>query len=124
MKKSVRSLGSKASDEGGKMKVNYRAALLSAFVLPGLGQIYKGDKVKGLLLIILVNVFLLAAVYMILKYAVPLMLTPGTDGKVDARLIIERLHKERPAIRALLSSFCALWLYGWIDAAVGKSGGE
>jgi hypothetical protein len=103
------------------MKINYKAALLSALVLPGLGQIYKGDKIKGAILIILVNVFLLAAIYMALKYALPLMLTPETDGKPDARQILDRLHNERPAIRALISSFCALWLYGWIDAAVSKS---
>lgn len=103
------------------MRINYRAALLSALVLPGLGQIYKGDRIKGAILIILVNFFLLAAVYMILKYAIPLILSAGPEGKIDARQIIDRLHKEIPSVRALLYCFCAIWLYGWIDAGVDRS---
>ena len=103
------------------MKINYRAALLSALVFPGMGQIYKGDKIKGVILIMLVNAFLLAAVFMILKYAVPLMLTPGTEGKQDVKQIIDTLYNKRPAFKVILSSSCALWLYGWIDAAVDKS---
>ena len=103
------------------MKLNVKAALLSALILPGLGQLYKGEKVKGAVLIIIVNIFLLTAVYMVLKYAAPLIISAGAGGKVDANQIIDRLHHGGPAVRTLLTFFCALWLYGWIDAAVDKS---
>ncbi len=49
------------------MKKNIKALLLSALILPGLGQLYKGDKVKGGIMIALVNIFLLAALFLVMQ---------------------------------------------------------
>ncbi|HTY20622.1 MAG TPA: hypothetical protein VMC44_03220 [Geobacteraceae bacterium] len=103
------------------MKIHVKAALLSGLVLPGLGQLYKGDKVKGVILILLVNAFLLGMVFMLLKYVAPVIISAGMDDKYDTKSILEHLNSGGPVVRLLLSSFCGLWFYSWIDAAIGKS---
>lgn len=102
------------------MKINVKAALLSALVLPGLGQLYKGEKIKGVILIVLVNIFILFAFYLLLKYLAPLILSAGMNGKVDTNAILERIQIGSPAVRSLLAIFCGLWMYSWIDAAIGN----
>jgi hypothetical protein len=54
----------------------------------------------------------------------PLIFSAQESGVYDTTKIIERLRIGTPAIRILLSAFCGLWLYSWIDAAVGKKGPE
>ena len=103
------------------MKIHVKAALLSALVLPGLGQLYKGDRTKGVLLIISVNIFIMVALYMLIRHVAPLILSSRMNGAFDTQVILERLHGRGPAVRLLLAAFCVLWMYSWIDAAVGKS---
>jgi TM2 domain-containing membrane protein YozV len=98
------------------MRINFKALLLSAFVLPGLGQIIKGDKVKGAILICLVNVFLLAAVFLVLQTIGPL-LAAKLDGTANTLNILEILKTKSPAARWLLAGFCGIWLYAAVDAA-------
>ena len=40
------------------MNIDIKAALLSALVFPGLGQLYKGDRVKGMIILVCVNISL------------------------------------------------------------------
>ncbi|HEX8960947.1 MAG TPA: hypothetical protein VF775_05195 [Geobacteraceae bacterium] len=102
------------------MKKNIKAALLSAFVLPGLGQFYRGDRVKGGILIALVNVFLLAALFLVLKGMGELLVTAKLSGMSAAERVIEGLKEKSPAVRALLAAFFALWAYGVVDALLHK----
>lgn len=102
------------------MKINVKAALMSALILPGLGQLYKGEKIKGVILIVLVNIFILAAFFMVLKYVGPLLVSAGLNGKIDPNMVLERLHTGGAAVRYLLAAFCGLWLYSWIDAGLVK----
>lgn len=102
------------------MQIHVKAALLSAFVLPGLGQIYKGDKLKGAIIIVLVNIFLLLAVFLVLRELGPLIVSAKLTGTYDATKIMERLQEKSPAARYLLTTFGGLWLYSWVDAALGK----
>jgi len=106
------------------MKIHVKAALLSAFVLPGLGQLYKGDRVKGVIIIVLVNIFLLLALFLVLRDMVPLILAASMSGDYDASKVLEHLQTAGPTARLLLASFCGLWLYGLLDAALGKKGEE
>ena len=106
------------------MKIHLKAALLSAFVLPGLGQLYKGDRVKGVILIVLVNIFLLLALVLVLREMAPLILSAKMSGEYDASKVLEHLQTAGPTARFLLAAFCGLWLYGLIDAALGKKGKE
>jgi len=98
------------------VRINLKAALLSAFVLPGLGQLYKGDKLKGAILIALVNVFLLATLFLLLRAAGPI-LASQIGGPPDAAAVLAELKSRSPAARWLLSAFFGLWIFGVVDAA-------
>jgi TM2 domain-containing membrane protein YozV len=104
------------------MHLHIKAALLSAFVLPGLGQFYKHDKVKGTALILLVNIFLLAGLFFVMRGMGQLLLTTKLSGTADASRIIATLKSNSPAARWLLAAFFALWAYGVVDALL--SGGD
>jgi len=106
------------------MKIHVKAALLSAFVLPGLGQLYKGDRVKGVIIIVLVNIFLLLALVLVLREMAPLILAAKMSGEIDAGKVLKHLQAAGPTARLLLAAFCGLWLYGLIDAALRKKGKE
>jgi len=106
------------------MKIHVKEALLSAFVFPGLGQLYKGNRLKGLIIIGSVNILLAILFYLVLRQLAPLIFSAQKSGSFDTTNIIERLHTGSPVIRYLLSAFCGLWLYSWIDAAVAKRGPE
>ena len=106
------------------MKIHVKEALLSAFVFPGLGQLYKGNRLKGLIIIGSVNILLAILFYLVLRQLAPLIISAQESGSFDTTKIIERLHTGSPVIRYLLSAFCGLWLYSWIDAAVAKRGPE
>ena len=66
------------------------------------------------------NILLAILFFLILRQLAPLLLSAQESGVYDTKKIIERLHTGTPAIRLLLSAFCVLWLYSWIDAAVGE----
>ncbi len=98
------------------MKQNLKAALLSALVLPGLGQLYLGRKVKGVCIITLVNIFLLIALAYVLKGFGRIFRSTGTVQAVDASKIVADLQQEAPVVRWLLFLFLVIWAYGIIDA--------
>ena len=98
------------------MRKNIKAALLSALVLPGLGQLYKGNKLKGVLLISLVNVFLLIALAYVLKGAGRIFVSTGTGEKPDIARILTDLQQDTPGARWLLAGFFIVWAYGFVDA--------
>lgn len=102
------------------MKINVKAALLSAFVLPGLGQIVSGRRVKGAVIIVLANVFLLAAFVVLLRGMGPVLLEARLTGQVDAVGIANKLEAGAPAARGLLAVFAGLWFYAVIDALLGR----
>jgi hypothetical protein len=98
------------------MKIYVKAALLSAFVLPGLGQIYKGAKVKGGIMIGLVNVFLLAAFFLVMKGMGALLVTARLSGPDAAENVIAGLRDKVPGVKLLSVVFFFLWAYGAVDA--------
>lgn len=102
------------------MHQNIKAALLSAFLLPGLGQLAKGDRVKGGIFILLVNMFLLGALFMLLRGMGPVLLAARTGGAPDVIKTIETIRQSSPEVRWLLWGFGFLWLVGVLDAAISK----
>jgi TM2 domain-containing membrane protein YozV len=98
------------------MKIYVKAALLSAFVLPGMGQIYKGAKVKGGIMIGLVNVFLLTAFFLVMKGIGALLVTARLSGLDAAAGIIAGLRDKVPAVKLLSVVFFFLWAYSVVDA--------
>lgn len=105
------------------MKLNVKAALLSAFVLPGLGQVVRGEQVKGFVLIAFANIFLLGALFLILKGMGPVLVEAQLTGAVDANAVAAKLSSVASAARALLACFAALWCYAVADALVDRRKG-
>jgi len=102
------------------MHKNFKAVLLSALVLPGLGQLYKGEKLKGGICLILVNIFLLAALFLVMKGMGSFLLTAKISGTGEALKVLESIKQESPLVGWLLSGFVLLWFAAIIDAAVAK----
>lgn len=102
------------------MNQNIKAAFLSAFLLPGLGQLAKGDRLKGGIFIVLVNIFLLAALFLLLRGMGPVLLAAKTGGSADIVKTIETIRENSPGARWILWGFGALWLAGVLDAALTK----
>jgi len=102
------------------MKINIKAAVFSALVFPGLGQLYKGDRVKGMIIFVCVNIFLLILACLVLQQLLPPILSAQGSGVTGTRRVLEHLHPGDPAVRLMLAAFGGLWFYSWIDAAVVK----
>jgi len=103
------------------MKLNIKAAVLSAFVLPGLGQIVNGKKLKGFLLITLVNIFILVALAFVIKGMGPLLITVKSGGTVDVGSVLEQVRQQGGGgPRWLLIGFFVIWAYALIDALVDR----
>ncbi|WP_298270194.1 hypothetical protein [Geobacter sp.] len=98
------------------MKLNIKAALLSGLVLPGLGQFASGRRVRGGILLVLANIFLLAAVFLLLREMGPVFVEAKLTGKVDAAAIAAKVSRGAPAARALLACFAGLWCFAVVDA--------
>jgi TM2 domain-containing membrane protein YozV len=99
------------------VKVRIKAVLLSAFVLPGIGQLYKGEKVKGAIFLVLVNIFLLASLFIVLKKMGSFLIAARIAGPQEALNLLDTITKSSPEIGWLLSGFTLLWGIAVIDAA-------
>lgn len=99
------------------MKINIKAALLSAFLLPGIGQLYKGEKVKGAVFLVLVNIFLLASLFLVLKKMGRFLVTARISGPQEALKLLDSITASSPEIGWLLAGFALLWGIAVVDAA-------
>lgn len=92
-----------------------RALLLNAFILPGAGQLYMGSKLKGIAIILLVNLLLLLALFVLLKAASPLIAAQMTSGRISPDELLSGLENVAGYGRALLAAFVLLWGYALLD---------
>jgi hypothetical protein len=99
------------------MNTDIKALLLSAFVLPGLGQLYKGERVKGAVFLVLVNILLLASIFIVLKKMGAFLLTAKISGKEEALKLLESITANSPEIGWLLAGFAIIWGAAVADAA-------
>jgi len=100
------------------MNKSVKALLLSAFLLPGMGQLYKGEKVKGAVFLVLVNIFLLASIFIVLKKMGAFLLTVRISGREEALKLLESITTSSPEIGWLLAGFAILWGASVVDAAM------
>lgn len=91
--------------------------LLSAFLLPGIGQLYKGEKVKGALFLVLVNIFLIAALFIVLKKMGAFLVTARLSGPQEALSLLDTINRTSPEIGWLLAGFALFWGVAVVDAA-------
>ena len=106
------------------MQKRLKAVLLSAFVLPGMGQLYKEQKVKGAIFLILVNIFFLGALALVLRKMGSFLITARIAGVTDAMQTLEEIRKSSPEIAWLLWGLAILWGTSVIDAAFSKPAEE
>ena len=103
------------------MNLNIKAAVLSALVLPGLGQIVNGKKLKGFVLIAIVNIFILVALAFVLKGMGQIVITMQAGGAVDAAAVLEQVRQNGGSgLRGLTAGFLGVWLYAVVDALVDR----
>jgi len=93
------------------------ALLLNALVLPGLGQLYLGRKTTGTAVIMLVNLLLLLALFVLMKGLAPVIAAQAVSGSISAREIHDALHGVAGFGKALLAGFALLWVFSIVDIA-------
>lgn len=101
------------------MKNNVKAALLSALVLPGVGQIYRGRLVKGGILLALVTIVLLIFVFLVVMSIHDLLEVARVSGRIDAASLTELLRGRMPGTVSLGGIFLCIWIYSVVDALFG-----
>ncbi len=97
------------------MKRPLIALLLSALILPGLGQLYLGRRTKGIALVMAVNLLLLAAFFFVMKLASPLIGAHLSGTPLSASLIVTTLQPYGGWAKLLLAAFFGLWGFGVVD---------
>jgi len=105
------------------MNKNVKAALLSAFILPGVGQIYLGRRVKGGVLILMVTVLLLIFIVLVLIGMQDLFQAYSVSGGADIAVFEGRLRRWAPAALTLGVALFLVWGYGIVDAFRGNGEG-
>jgi hypothetical protein len=103
------------------MRQGIKAFLLSAFVFPGLGQLYNQDRKKGVLLVLGANlllgvVLLVGMVLLSQEYLAVFYPRPLTWELVKILLIDTILH---PLFWVPFGLLMALWGFAMVDAARG-----
>ena len=97
------------------MKRPIIALLLNALLLPGAGQLYLGRKVKGITLIMAVNLLLLGALFLVLKIMGPLLAAQLGGSAITAPMLLAQAQPYALWAKLLLAAFLGLWGYGLLD---------
>jgi TM2 domain-containing membrane protein YozV len=105
------------------MRPALKAFLLSAFVFPGLGQLYKQDRQKGIILLLLGNLLLasvLLAGVMVLSQEYMTSVYPESLNAKNLRVLLVQVLS-RPLFYIPASIFLALWGFAAADAALSST---
>jgi len=106
------------------MKRKITAVLLSALVLPGLGQLYLGRKSRGIAIILLVNLLLLLTLFVLLKGLAPVIASKVVSGTFSSQDVLSALQGVTGFGRGLLAGFALLWVYSIADLIAFRSNDE
>ncbi len=102
------------------MRPAVKAFLLSTFVFPGLGQLTKQDRYKGVLLLLAANLllaFLLLAGVMVLSQEYMAAVYPAALTGDNLRAMLARVV-HRPLFYVPAALFLAIWAFASLDAAL------
>ncbi len=102
------------------MRFSVKAFLLSAFVFPGLGQLYKQDRKKGVLLLVAANLLLallLLVTVMVLSQEYMTSIYPAVLNAENFRGLLKQIIL-RPLFYLPAAFFLAIWGFSAMDAAL------
>lgn len=102
------------------MSLSLKAFLLSAFVFPGLGQLYKQDRKKGILLLVAANLLLalvLLTGVMALSQEYMASFYPQALTAEILRILLKQVAA-RPLFYVPAAIFLAVWGFAAADAAL------
>jgi len=105
------------------MRPALKAFLLSALVFPGLGQLYKQDRTKGIVLVLLANLLLamvLLAGVMVLSQEYMSVVYPEPLTAANLRVLLRQVLA-RPLFYIPCGMLLALWGFAAADAALKTS---
>ncbi|MBW4054115.1 MAG: hypothetical protein HIU83_01680 [Proteobacteria bacterium] len=99
------------------MNKKLAALLLSAFVLPGLGQLYLGRKMAGGIIIVLVNIVLLLALFVLLRGLSPVIASQIAGGAISITPseVMKALDGEAGFGKVVLAAFFVVWAFSIVD---------
>ncbi len=99
------------------MNKKITALLLSALVLPGLGQLYLGRKLVGGIIVVLVNLVLLLSLFVLLRGLSPVIAAQIAGGAISITPseIMKALDGSAGFGKAVLASFFLVWTFSVID---------
>lgn len=103
------------------MRLTFKAFLLSALVFPGLGQLYKQDRKKGVILLFAANLLLALAVLagvMVLSEVYMTSVYPAALNADNLRLLMKQVAG-RPLFYIPAALFLAVWGFAAADALLG-----
>ena len=99
------------------MNKKMTALLLSALVLPGLGQLYLGRKIVGGIILALVNMILLLALFVLLRGLSPVIashIAGGTIGITPAE-VMRAIDGASGFGKTVLAAFFVVWAFSLVD---------
>jgi len=102
------------------MKQKFLAALLSALVVPGLGQIINHQIKKGIIFMVIVFILLIAGTVQL-----AILLSASIRGgqvlnPLDTLSVLQHLrYQDLSALWIIVSIFGIVWLYSLVDAFLG-----
>ena len=102
------------------MQVAIKPFLLSAFVFPGLGQLYKQDRYKGILLLLASNLllaFTLLTGVMVMSQEYMATVYPAAISAENLRGLLPRIVG-KPLFYVPAIIFLAVWGFAAVDAAL------
>lgn len=99
------------------MKKKMTALLLSAVVLPGLGQLYLGRKMVGGIILALVNLVLIMALFVLLRGLSPLIASKIAGGAISITPaeVMKAIDGASSFGKAVLAAFFVLWSFSVVD---------
>ncbi len=106
------------------MKKNITAALLSGLVLPGAGQIYRGRRLKGGIMLLVVTILLLVFIVLLASVVRECMEATRLHGDLDEALLEGIFRRRAPAALLLAGAFFCVWTYGVVEALLDKGNGK
>lgn len=99
------------------MNKKLTALLLSALVLPGLGQLYLGRKMVGGIIVVLVNLLLILALFVLLRALSPVIASRIAGGAISITPseVMQALDGATGFGKGVLAAFFAVWAFSVVD---------